>query len=144
MRELVINFESRHGFPEAFGSLDGTHIPIQKPLENWHEFFSYKMKYTVNAQGICDYEGKFIDVDCRWPGSVPDTKVFSNSTVNEMFRDGSLPLLHTSLPPGFDKIPVLLQGDPAYTLLPYCMKEFTTSTTNEQVVVRLLINLSHA
>ena len=102
------------------------------------------MKYTINVQGICDYEGKFIDVDCRWPGSVHDTNVLSNSTINEMFRDGSQPLLHRSLLPGFDKIPVLLLGDPAYTLLPYCMKEFTTSTTNEQVVVRLLINLSHA
>ena len=142
MRELVINFESRHGFPQAFGSVDGTHIPIQKQLENCHYFFSYKMKYTLNVQGICDYEGKFIDVDCRWPGSVHDAKVFSNSTINKMFRDGSLPLLHRSLLPGFDKIPVLLLGDPAYTLLPYCMKEFTTCTTNEQVVFNTLLRTS--
>ena len=61
MRGLVINFDSRHGFPQAFGSVDGTHIPIQKPLENCHDFFFF-----------CDYEGKLIDVDCRWPGSVHD------------------------------------------------------------------------
>jgi len=66
------------------------------------------MKCTLNVQGICDYEGKFIDVDCRWPGSVHDANVFSNSTINKMFRDGSLPLLHRSLLLGFDKIPVLL------------------------------------
>ena len=44
MRELVINFESRHGFPQAFGCVDGTPIPIQKSLENCHDFFLYKMK----------------------------------------------------------------------------------------------------
>lgn len=29
MRELVVNFESRYGFPQAFGCVDGTHIAIQ-------------------------------------------------------------------------------------------------------------------
>ena len=27
---------------------------------------------SVNVQGICDFERKFIDVDCRWPGSIHD------------------------------------------------------------------------
>ena len=142
MRELVVKFESRHGFPQAFGCVDGTHIPIQQPLENSHDFYSYKMKYTLNVQGICDFEGKFIDVDCKWPGSVHDAKVFSNSRINSMFRDGTLPLLYRSLLPGLDKVPVLLLGDPAYTLLPHLMKEFTTCITNEQVMFNDLLRSS--
>ena len=82
MRELIVKFESRHGFPQAFGCVDGTHITIVQPLENSHDYFSYKMKYTLNVQGICDYQGRFIDVDCRWPGSVHDAKVFSNANIN--------------------------------------------------------------
>lgn len=39
MRELVIKFESTHGFPQAFRCVDGTHIPIQQPLENSHDYF---------------------------------------------------------------------------------------------------------
>lgn len=93
MRELVVKIEPRHGFPQAFGCVGRTHIPIQQPLENSHDFYSYKMKYTLNVQGICDFEGKFIDVDRRWPGSIHGAKVFSNSRINCMIRDGILPLL---------------------------------------------------
>ena len=115
---------------------------IQQPLENSHDFLSYKMKYTINVQAVCDYRGVFLDVDCRWPGSVHDAKVFSNSIVNAMLREGTLPIVYKSLVPGRDKIPSLLIADPAYTLLPYCMKEFATCTTNEQVVFNNLLRSS--
>jgi len=113
MRELVVKIESRHGFPQAFICVDGTHIPIHQPLENSHDFYLYKMKYTLNMPGICDFEGEFIDVDRRWPGSVQGAKVFTNCRINFMFRDGILPLLHRLLLPGVDKVPLLLLGDSA-------------------------------
>ena len=100
------------------------------------------MKYTINVQAVCDYRGVFLDVDCRWPGSVHDAKVFSNSIINAMLREGTLPIVYKSLVPGRDKIPSLLIADPACTLLPYCMKEFATCTTNEQVVFNNLLRSS--
>lgn len=69
--------EDKFGFPQAFACIDGTHIPIKQPTENAHDFFSYKMKYTINVQGVCDCRGVFIDVDMRWPGSLHDARVFS-------------------------------------------------------------------
>ena len=117
MRELIVKFESQHGFPQAFGCVDGTHITIVQPLENSHDYFSYKMKYTLNVQGICDYQGRFIDVDCRWPGSVHDAKVFSNANINYLLQEGKLPQVYRTLLPGFNKGPCLLLGDPAHTLL---------------------------
>lgn len=106
MRELIVKFESRHGFPQAFGCVNGTHITIQQPLENSHDYFSYKMKYTLNVQGICDYEGRFIDVDCRWPGSVHDAKVFSNSNINYLLQKGKPLQVYRTLSLASTKSPV--------------------------------------
>lgn len=112
---------------------------IVQPLENSHDYFSYKMKYTLIVQGICDYQGRFIDVDCRWPGSVHDAKVFSNSNINYLLQEGKLPQVYRTLLPGFNKVPCLLLGDPVYTLLPYYMKEFPSTSTNDQVVFNNLL-----
>lgn len=55
---------------------DGTHIPIVQPSKNPHDYFSYKLKYTLNVQGGCDWKWLFLDVDMKWPGSVHDGRVF--------------------------------------------------------------------
>ena len=54
LNELVNGMENKCGFPQAFGCVDGTHIPIVQPSENPHDYFSYKLKYTLNVQGVCD------------------------------------------------------------------------------------------
>lgn len=57
MGQLLKKMEDKFGFPQAFGCIDGTHIPIKQPSDNAHDFFSYKMKYTINVQGVCDSSG---------------------------------------------------------------------------------------
>ena len=42
MEEKIAKFEVRFGMPCAFGCIDGTHIPIQRPSENAQDFFNYK------------------------------------------------------------------------------------------------------
>ena len=76
-------------------------------------YFSYKMKYTLNVQGVCDSKGRFIDVDINWPGGTHDAKVFANSRINKAMREGKIPKLFRVLLPGRDKVPLLLLGDPA-------------------------------
>ena len=63
MKEMMGRFENRFGFPQAFGCLDGTHIPIEEPTENSHDYFCYKMKFSLNVQALCDYRGVFLDVE---------------------------------------------------------------------------------
>ena len=55
MMKIVTEMENKFGFPQAFGCVDGTHIPILSPNENTHDYFCYKMKYTLNVQALCDY-----------------------------------------------------------------------------------------
>ena len=105
-----------------------------QPSENPHDYFSYKQKYTLNVQAVCDWRGMFIDVEVKWPGSVHDGRVFGNSRINRLLREETLPMLYKEILPGCDKIPVTLIGDPAYPLLPYYMKEYANARNNEEVI----------
>ena len=88
MKEKVSKFEAKFGMMQAFGCIDGTHIPIKCPLENSQDYFYYKQYYSLSVQAMCDNKGMFTDVECRWPGSVHYSKVFANSSINEMLRNG--------------------------------------------------------
>ena len=139
LTDSIKRFEDELGFPQVLGAVDGTHVPILQPNENSHSFFSYKMKYTLNAQAVCDSSGKFIDVEIRWPGGTHYAKVFANSGINRALKEGTIPKRPRFLLPGRDAIPLLLLADPAYPLLPHCMKEYSTCYTNEQVIFNQML-----
>jgi len=136
MKELIAGMENKYGFRQAFGCTDGTRnkiIPIAQPSENPHDYFSYKQKYTLNVQGVFNWKGLFLDVHVKWPRSVHDGRVFGNSRINRLLREERL-MCNKKILPGYENIPVTLLGDPAYPLLPYCMKEFPNTRTNEEVI----------
>ena len=139
MREKVAEFEAKFGMTQAFGCIDGTHIPIKSPSENSQDFFCYKQFFSLSVQAVCDYKGMFMDVECRWPGSVHDAKVFANSSINAKLRNNKLPTTFQTPVPGGVKIPNYLIGDPAYPLLPFCMKEYETCASNEQVIFKNML-----
>lgn len=59
----VINgFQSKKGFINVLGAIDGTHIEICKPLQHPESFFNRKKRYSVQAQVICDHTKLFTDV----------------------------------------------------------------------------------
>ena len=137
LKELISNFESKFDFPMVIGCVDGTHIPIKQPQENAGEYFCYKMKYSLNVHAICDHRGHFIDVDCSWPGSVHDAKVFANTRINHILREKQLPDVNQE--PNGDGfcVPPVLIGDPAYPLLPNVLKEFETCHSDEEVIFNI-------
>ena len=139
MRKKVAGFESKFGMQQAFGCVDGTHILITAPSENRQDYYCYKGFHSLNVQAVCDYKGTFMDVECRWPSSVHDAKVFANSSVNDKLRNGKLPTVFQSVLPGYEKVPNYLTGDLAYPLTPFCMKEYDTCQNNEQVVFNNLL-----
>ena len=127
------------GFPRVLGCIDGTHNPISEPQENPHDYFLYKMKYTINVQAICDCNGRFMDVDIKWPSSLHDARVFANHEVQKGYTKGKFKLYYEELIPGDELIPEILLGDPAYPLLPYVMKEYAVCQGNNEVMFNTML-----
>ena len=132
--EATGHFLQKFGFPQVIGCIDGTHIPIKQPSENSHDYFPYKMCYTITCQAICDAYGKFINVEVKWPGSVHDARIFANCDMQNSYSSGKFDLFYKEILPGYDCIQQLFLADLAYPLLPYVMKEYEHCSTNEEVV----------
>ena len=130
MQRKVSEFETRFGMTQAYGCIHGTHLPLKRPPQNSQDYFCNKQYFSLNIQAICDSRGYFMDVKCKWTGSVHDAKVFANSTVSHKMNAGELPKTFITLLPGYEAIPNYLVGDPAYPLTPFCIKEYQTCTTN--------------
>ena len=134
MTSKVSQFELKIGMLKACGCIDVTHIPIKTPNENSQDYFNYKQFFSLNVQAVCDYKGYFMDVDCRWPRSCHDAKVYANSKIKKSMQDNEMPMQFKQILPGEAKIPNYLIGDPGNLLTAYCMKEFESCKTDAQVV----------
>ncbi|XP_028413101.1 putative nuclease HARBI1 [Dendronephthya gigantea] len=134
IKAKVAEFEARFGMVQAFGSIDGTHIPVLRPIVDSEGYFNYKQFFSISVQAVCNVKGYFMDVECRWPGSVHDEKVFLNSFVRNKLQSGELPQTFNHLLPGHNPIPNYVIGDPAYPLTPNCIKEFQSCKTDAEVI----------
>ena len=91
------------------------------------------------CQAVCDSRGRFIEVECKLPGSVHDAKVFANSAISKNLRNNLFPITYSTLLPGQDPIPNYLIGDPAYPLTPYFIKEYQSCSSNSKFIFNNLL-----
>ena len=89
LREIVEEFETLWGFPQVVGAVDGTHIPILKPIECPSDYYNWKECYSILVHSIVDSQGLFIDVNIRWSGKVHDVHVFTNSSFYSRYNAGT-------------------------------------------------------
>ena len=132
LHEIVEGFEHRWGFPHAVGAIDGSHIPILKPVDIASDYFHHKCHYSVLMQAVVDVRGLFMDVNIGWPGTVHDAHVLVNSSLYLKDSNGTLLRYWTRIS-GVD-VPLLILGDPAYPLLSWLMKPYleNASTTAKE------------
>ena len=62
MKMKVAEFEAKFGMVQAFGAIDGTHVPIMAQSTNSQDYYNYKSFHSLNVQAVCDYRGLFWDV----------------------------------------------------------------------------------
>ena len=115
MREIISKFEVRFRTTQAFGCTNGTNVPLKRP----QNFLNYRQLLSLNVQSVCDSQGRFIDVACKWAGLVHDAKVFPNSTICKKLQPGKTNQTSLNLLPGYDTLPNYIIEDPTYPLTPY-------------------------
>lgn len=122
--EVVRGFEERWGFPQCFGAVDGTHIPILPPCNTPTDYYNRKGFHSIVVQALVDYQYRFMNVYVGWPGSVHDARILSNSEVFQKGESGTLVPNSLRVLAG-TPVPVVILGDPAYPLLPWLIKPYS-------------------
>ena len=120
IEEHARNFYKRYGLPQCNSAVGGAHMKIKRPVDNPTDYVDRKGNFTLNCQETVGYNYCFIDVLIKWPGSVRDARMFGNSALNGIFRDGTRTIVEGEL-----AIPECILGDLAYPLLSFLMKEFS-------------------
>ena len=87
MKTLISLFETRFGFPQAFGCLDGNHIPLRQPIENSQAFFCYKMKYSLHLLPFIKEQSMFIRAN----------RIFNSAFNNTNFNNTDLTFIYVKL-----------------------------------------------
>ena len=94
---------------------------------------------SLCAQAVYNYKGTFMDVECKFPGSIYDTNVFTTSSIWKRLRSSDLLKIFRTISNSELKIPNYLIGDPEYPLLPYCMRQYSLCKVNEEVVSNVML-----
>lgn len=130
--EVVQGFEEVWGFPQCFGAIDGSHIPILAPHDSATDYYNRKRYHSVVLQALVNHEYLFMNTYVGWPGSVHDAHILSNSQVFAMGEAGTLAPNSPKLISGVH-VQIVILGDPAYPLLSWILKPYTgTGLTQAQ------------
>ncbi|XP_074871522.1 uncharacterized protein LOC142023941 [Carettochelys insculpta] len=112
------------GFPNCFGALDGTHIPIHAPEHSGVRYLNRKGYHSVVLQALVDSQGHFLDIYVGWPGSTHNTRVSRNSGLCRRLQAGTY-IPQREIPVGDTTMPLCVIADAAYPLRPWLMHPYT-------------------
>nr|CAH7733049.1 unnamed protein product [Callosobruchus chinensis] len=100
--------------------IDCTHIEIKKPPLHDDEYIKCKRYHSINVQATCNADEWFTSVDASWPGSVHDSRIWSNSEICNIAKRK------------FQRSNALLLGDEGYGIAPWLMVPFRNPNTSAE------------
>ena len=104
------------------GCIDCTHICIHSPGGPEAERYRNRHnKFSLNVQGVCDVNLKFLNIVSSWPGSTHDSRIFMMSNLYH--------LLERDHEEGTYKH---LLGDSGYPCLKYLLTPILNPTTDKE------------
>ena len=142
--KVVHEFKTKWGFPQCFGAVDGSHIPIKAPVEFHTDYYNRKGWYSIILQAVVDGSYKFIDINVGWPGKVHDARGFANSTIYRKGQSGNLLEKDKIEKINGVNMPLVILPDAAYPLLPWVMKPFSANGKLSQKQLHFNYRLSRA
>lgn len=77
----TIDMTGQHHFPGVVGFLDGSHIPIAKPIINPDNYYNRKKFHSVILQAVCREDLRFTDIAVGCPGRMHDARALKNSSL---------------------------------------------------------------
>ena len=128
LMRMAVGFQSKQGFPNCIGAIDGTHVYITSPSNtiaavdhrNRHQSFS------ILLQGVVDSKCYFTSINTGPPGSLHDSAHFKSTELYHKAEEGTMGGFHddplawdTALP-----FPPYLVADRGYPLLRWCITPF--------------------
>ena len=88
VKELTNKWLGTHEFPQCLGIIDDPHVKLN---EHYSDYINRRDCFSLNVQAACDCKYCFIKVVRKWPGSVHDFLIFSDSSANKMLWKGTIP-----------------------------------------------------
>ena len=82
----MVSFYQRGGFPNVWGAIDCTQIPIVCPNEFESVYTNRFGEYSINVQLVCNHELIIVNCAVRWPGSVNDARILKESCLHHFLE----------------------------------------------------------
>ena len=112
--------------PGVIGCVDCTHVRILSPGGPDAELYRNRHNnYSLNVQGVCDANLKFLNIVCSWPGSVHSSRIFRNSNICHLIERDHQEGRYKHL-----------LGDSGYPCLKYLLTLILNPTTDKEKKVQ--------
>ena len=71
-------------FPNCVGAIDCTHIPLKPSKLRREQFVCRHGYFSLNIQMVVNHRGFVTYYSCRWPGSVHNSHILSESDLQRV------------------------------------------------------------